>query len=426
MDVPLPLAVLTFMPLIISLLLVPVGFLMPTCGCCDKCGQAVYQEVYVSYNASQSFAKSGSGGSVRYQNGEWGTFLFSPIDHFSVPGTLYVYFTNDPADIPSREGNASYGLPVSNSYSGSTSSTVTCINIGKTNSKFGVGNVLRDDWRYVFSELYHQAGCGASGVDVLVAPTCPIRDRQNRWTVTCYWCDGRSFSGGSVGSPIQPTSPQLPNSDQIGLPPVQLISINAFWRPPGQFNSVPLFDSTKVPSGYTAAIRKSDFDLFQEPTKPSVHNSQTFSDWSSDLNKSCVFLTAFVNPSLAAQTQAIGGNRLAVPDLPDALQTIANGGDDVYFYPNPCGAVSCADDEQGVEIPSQAFTNSSWATFTQTFNTTPRFYQYVQLPSDAAADGEAYMAVKELPSTVGHIVTDVFFGGGTYLVSGTITLEFPQ
>lgn len=260
MEIPLPLALLTALPVFVSLTLLPIAFLLPNCPCCDDCGQDVYDEVYVSYTADWQYSGQYISQLITYQSSPFPEHWYRPVrDEFNQPSQGFFLF----GPVPEMQETAAVVTRNDGGFAISTSGQVTCINIGKSSTAVypsGSTNTVLDHWRYVYNANYTGAGCSANGVDVVVRPTCPNKDRiGDRWYVDCYWCAGESDQSFLHGGELQPTSPRIPSTGQINSTPVTVLPGTATYSPPLFGGSaIPIFPDFPYSDGWTHAVLKSD------------------------------------------------------------------------------------------------------------------------------------------------------------------------
>ena len=455
-DIPLQLALIAWLPLFVSLLLLPVGLLFPGCPCCDDCGQDVFDEVYVTYSASHQVANEQNFAIYGYIDQPFPTHWYKPIrDSFNNRSEGFFFFGN----IPVNEDNSGRGATnsaqvysgfgVGTGYSIATSGSVACINIGRTQSASypdKTPNVVQNNWRYVFNANYSGLGCEANGVDVEVRPTCPDFGLLDRWTVHCYWCAGTSDQTFQHGNSAAPTAPRIPSTGQKNQSRVTVFSKFAT-APSGLFGSVvPLFPDFPADSEFTHAVRKEDLVANTSgsgsgsgsglvPDFPSPHELPTDETIGTLWRLGAIITTTFDFNSQPKQTTTLNAAiTFPRPDyLVDAAATIATGGSTLVNKLNPCSGSSCQTQSLYPGLLANNLWNSSWQNYVRpgpSNGYTGALVSFFEIsePEDSWNMSD-YYALKPLAFQASNTLQPILQGGAFTPASTTgnaeITLDFP-
>lgn len=446
-DMPMPLAVIAWLPLFVSLLLVPVGLLFPGCPCCETCGQDVYDEVYVTYSASRQVANQLSFGTSGYIDQPFPTHWYKPIrDSFNNTSEGFFFFGDTPLNDDNSGRGATNsaqvysGFGVGTGYSIATSGSVACINIGRTQSAVYpdrppgvVGNL----WRYVFNANYGGLGCESNGVDVVVTPTCPDLSRLgDRWTVDCYWCAGTSSQLFSHGNSSTPTAPRIPSTGQRNQERVTIAL-------PFQTAAFP---GRPADTTFTYAILKSELQSQGSgsgsgssnglvPDFPSPHELPTEETIGTFWRLGAIITTTFNFNSQPKQTTTLNASiRFPRPDyLVDSAATIAASGSTLVNKLNPCSGSSCPIQNFYPQITPNNFWNSSWQTYVRPGpqnSFTSKLVSFFEIAEPPESwNMSAYYVLKPLAYRASNTLQPISQGGSFTPASTTssaqITLDFP-
>lgn len=429
-DIPMPLAVIAWLPLIVSLFLVPVGLLFPGCPCCDDCGQDVYDEVYVTYTADWQYSGEGISQLITYQSSPFPQHWYRPVlDEFNNKSQGFFFF----GPVPEMQETATVIARSDGGFAISTAGQVTCINVGKSSTAVypsGSTNTVQDHWRYVYNANYTGAGCSANGVDVVVKPTCPKKDKiGDRWYVDCYWCAGESVQDVSHGSGVGPTSPRIPSTGQINSAPVTV------W-PGSYFGNFPFSD------GWTHAVLVSDMNESSSgsgssaspvPDFPALHDKQTQETFSQIWRLGGTVKAAFdFDGQPKQQTTSAAVILNTRPDyLIDADAALLDGR--VIMKQNPCKAPPCSNiigepTLVGYPFGGQSnFINSSWFEFLSSAAT--EVVSFYEMTGETIPSGsqQAYLLKRVLNRGFRPFTPDLSGGSSsaaTTTKTASITLAF--
>lgn len=439
MEIPLPLALLTALPVFVSLTLLPIAFLLPNCPCCDVCTIDVPQEVFVSYNASWQFSGEYFGQEILYQTAPFPEHWFSPVVYNSNNRDGFFFFSPP----PEREEIASIDIRNQGDWSVAASGQVACIYVGE-----GFETVLPDGTpsstvlaahRFVHNADYVGVGCAAEGVDVEVRTTCPGQGSENsRWSVICYWCAGEDRQTITHGNAATPTSPRIPSSGQRQRQAVSVLP-GDFQVQSGLFGggSVPLFPDFPFEEGWTHFVKVDE--LTQEasgsgssaslvPDFPAVHEGLTETTYEIVHRVAGLFSCDFDFVGQAPQSVS-GTARFSFQGsgvqkyLLDAAATLEDGR--FVLYLNPCNRDDCPilGEPSSLGLQASSFANSAFDNYATNVAGSIAFFE-VGTPSEEHGM-EGYLLLKV--ATGGQFTGTAISGTSSPASaarSGTITLEF--
>lgn len=435
MDIPIPLVAVTCFPLLVSAAIIPIAFFFQPCLCGDGgCGQDVYDEVYVSYTADWQYSGEVVSQLITYQSSQFPQHWYRPVrDEFGNPSQGYFFFE----PVPEMQETATVFSKNDGGFAISTSGQVTCINIGKSSTTVypsGATGTVQDHWRYVYNASYAGTGCTANGVDVVVRPTCPNKDRiGDRWYVDCYWCAGESAQSVSHGSGVDPTSPRIPSTGQINSAPATVL--------PRAANQ--LFPTSTSSDDWTHAVLASDMNASSSgsgssaspvPDFSAIHDKATEETFYQIWRLGGVVTTAFDfngQPKQQATNAAeILGTRLEY--LIDADASLLDGR--VVMKQNPCSDPPCANSIGqptlvGFPFGGQSnFINSSWYGFLSSAATKVVSFYEMTGETITGSDQQEYYTLKRVLNR-GFLPFNPVLSGGSSAAATTsktasITLAF--